>query len=133
MNNDIMNDLEISPPSVIRQAARDFAHALAETTQFKAFERASDQLHHDLVAQQAMQAYQEKQQSLRPLLMLNALSPDQQEELQKLHQAFTSQPVVQEYLLAQSDLAALCQHLGDLLSDSIGLNYAASCGVSCCG
>jgi cell fate (sporulation/competence/biofilm development) regulator YlbF (YheA/YmcA/DUF963 family) len=129
----IENDLDIAPPSVVLQAASDFASALAETPQFQAFERASERFRQDQAAQQAMQAYQQKQESLRALLMLNAVSADQRAELERLQNAFIHQPVVQEYFAAQTDLAALCQLLGDMLSESIGLNYATACGVSCCG
>jgi cell fate (sporulation/competence/biofilm development) regulator YlbF (YheA/YmcA/DUF963 family) len=80
-----------------------------------------------------MQAYQQKQQSLRALVMLNALSAEQHDELERLQSAFINHPVVQEYFTAQAELATLCQALGDALSESIGLNYAAACGVSCCG
>jgi cell fate (sporulation/competence/biofilm development) regulator YlbF (YheA/YmcA/DUF963 family) len=125
--------LEIAPPSVVRQAARDFASALAETPQFKDFELADLAFRQDQVAQQAMQAYLEKQQSLRAMQMLNALSAEQRDELGRLQDAFINQPVVQEYFTAQAQLASLCQALGDALSGSISLNYAAACGVSCCG
>ncbi len=128
-----IDDLEIAPSSVVMQAAQDFAAALAETQQFKTFEQKAYAFHQDQAAQQAMQAYQQKQQSLRALLMLNALSPEQRDELQRLESAFTNQPVVQEFLSAQAELATLCQALGDTVSKSIGLNYAAACGVSCCG
>lgn len=133
MENMIIEDLEIAPPSVVKQSAQDFAAALAETQQFKAFEQAAYAFHQDQSAQQALQAYQQKQQSLRSLLMLNALSAEQRDELERLQSAFNDQPVVQEFFTAQAQLATLCQALGDTLSDSIGLNYAASCGVSCCG
>jgi cell fate (sporulation/competence/biofilm development) regulator YlbF (YheA/YmcA/DUF963 family) len=128
-----VDNLEIAPPSAVRQAARDFAAALAETPLFKTFEQAAFTYRQDLAAQQAMQAYLQKQQSLRALLMLNALSAEQSAELERLQNAFSSQPVVQEYFIAQAQLASLCQALGDALSKSIGLNYAAACGVSCCG
>jgi hypothetical protein len=36
-----INDMEIASPSVVSKAARDFAAALVETPQFKAFEQAS--------------------------------------------------------------------------------------------
>jgi len=133
MDNMINEDIEIASPSVVRQAARDFAAALAETQQFKAFEQTAYAFRQDQAAQQAMQAYQQKQQSLRALLMLNALSAEQRDELERLQSAFINQPVVQEYFTAQAELATLCQALGDTLSESIGLNYAAACGVSCCG
>ena len=133
MVNMISEDIEMASPSVVKQAARDFAAALAETPQFIAFEQAAYAFRQDQTAQQAMQAYQQQQQSLRALLMLNALNAEQRDELERLKSAFINQPVVQEYFTAQAELATLCQALGDALSESIGLNYAAACGVSCCG
>ncbi len=133
MEDFLSEDIEISPPSVVSQAARDFASALAETPQFKAFEQAAFTFRQDKTARQAMQAYQDKQQSLRALLMLNALDAEQRAELDKLQNDFMSQPVVEKFLNAQEALVELCQELGDQLSASIGLNYAAACGVSCCG
>jgi cell fate (sporulation/competence/biofilm development) regulator YlbF (YheA/YmcA/DUF963 family) len=133
MDDMMFNEIEVSSPSVVKGAARDFAAALAETLQFKAFEQAAYAFRQDKTAQKAMQAFQEKQQSLRALLMLNALSVEQRNELQSLENAFLNQPVVQEYFAAQAALASLCQDLGDRISESIGLNYAAACGVSCCG
>ena len=133
MDNKLIDDIEIAPPSVVKQSARDFAAALSETTQFIVFEQAAYAFRHDQTAQQAMQAYQQKQQALRALVMLNTLSLEQRNDLEHLYNAFNSQPVVQEYFRAQMELASLCQALGDVLSESIGLNYAAACGVSCCG
>ena len=132
MEDMINKGIEMASPTVVKQAARDFAAALAETPQFKAFEQTAYAFRQDQAAQQAKQAYQQKQQSLRALLMLNALSAEQRDELERLQGAFINQPVVQEYFTSQAELATLCQELGDALSESIGLNYAASCGVSCC-
>lgn len=128
-----LNELDIADPSVVRAAARDFAAALSESPQFKAFEQAAERFHQDQSAQQVLQAYQEKQMAWRALLMLNALSPEQKTELESLQSAFVNHPIVQDYFKTQTDLATLCQTLGDALSESIGLNYAAACGVSCCG
>ena len=133
MNNQGNEDIEIASTSIVKQAARDFATALAETPQFKAFDLAAYAFRNDQAAQQAIQALQQKQQSLRSLMQLNALSNIQREELQELQSAFTSQPVVQEYFSAQAELTKLCQALGDELSEAIGLNYAAACAASCCG
>jgi len=133
MNDQVNEDIEIASSSIVKQSARDFAAALAETPQFKAFEQAAYAFRNDQVAQKAMQALQQKQQSLRPLMQLNALSNTQREELLELQSAFTSQTVVQEYFSAQAELTTLCQALGDVLSGAIGLNYAAVCAASCCG
>ena len=133
MSDRAINGIEVAPTSVVKQSARNFASILAETSQFKSFEEAAERFRQDHAAQQAMKAFQEKQRDWRALIMLNALSPDQQAELDTLKNAFVSRPVVEEYFKSQSDLATLCQTLGDALSKSLGLNYAAACGVSCCG
>ena len=133
MDDKAINDIEVAPTSVVKQAARTFASVLAETSQFKYFEQAAEHFQQDRSAQQAMKAFQEKQRGWRALIMLNALSPEQRAELDALKDAFVSQPVVEEYFKTQSDLATLCQTLGDAISESLGLNYAAACGVSCCG
>jgi cell fate (sporulation/competence/biofilm development) regulator YlbF (YheA/YmcA/DUF963 family) len=133
MKNLDMENIDIATPSVVRQSARDFCAALVETQQFKAYEQAALAYRRDKTAQDAMQAYQYKQQSLRPLLMLNAASAEEQAELERLKKVVDDQPVIDQYFTAQADLAKLCQDLGDMISDAIGLNYAAACGVSCCG
>ena len=134
MKDSVYQETEISSESVVRQAARDFAAALSETPQFKAFEQADLAFLQNQAAQQALLSLQEKQQSLRPMMLLNALSTDQRLELQSLQNAFADQPVVQEYFSTQVELAALCQVLGDQLSQAIGINYASICASSsCCG
>jgi cell fate (sporulation/competence/biofilm development) regulator YlbF (YheA/YmcA/DUF963 family) len=120
VENIVFEDIEIAPPSVVRQAARDFATALSETAQFKTFERAAYAFQRDQAAQLALQTYQQKKQSLRALIMLNALSVEQRTELEHLHNAFNNQKVVQDYIQAQTELASLCQVLGDMLSKFIG-------------
>ncbi len=133
MEDKVFDDIDIAPPSVVKQAARNFAAALAETPQFKAFDQAADCFRQDQAAQQAFGAYQEKQIAWRALIMLNALSAEQRSELENLQSSFMNQSIVQEYFKAQTEFATLCQTLGDTLSESIGLNYAAACGASCCG
>ncbi len=133
MEDQVFDNIEVAPPSVVLAAARDFAAALVETPQYRAFEQVAERFRQDQTAQQAMAAYQERQKTWRALIMLNALSAEQSTELESLKNVFLNQSVVQEYLKAQTELVSLCQALGDMLSESIGLNFAAACGVSCCG
>jgi cell fate (sporulation/competence/biofilm development) regulator YlbF (YheA/YmcA/DUF963 family) len=132
MTDFALNELELAPPSVARQAAAEFAAALADTTQYKAFEAADERLRHDEAAQQAMEAFQSKQNSLQALLMLNAVSPEEQAELERLRDAFLAEASVVAYLQAEADLRALCQATADALSQDVGLNFAAACASGCC-
>jgi cell fate (sporulation/competence/biofilm development) regulator YlbF (YheA/YmcA/DUF963 family) len=132
MSDQILNELELAPPEVVRQAARDFAQALAETPQFKALEAADERLRGDAAAQGAMQAFQAKQQGLQMMQMLNAVSAEEAADLEHLRQAFLAAPAVAAYLQAQEDFTALCRAAADLLSKSIGLSFSAACGPGCC-
>jgi cell fate (sporulation/competence/biofilm development) regulator YlbF (YheA/YmcA/DUF963 family) len=127
------NQLEVSPPEAASSAARAFAAALAETTQFKAFEQAYDTLRKDSPAQEALAAYREKARSLQAMLMLSAVEEAERAELERLKQDYLSRPGVRAYNAAEADLIELSQAVAGRISEAIGLNYAASCGASCCG
>ena len=59
---------------MVRTAARNFAAALAERSQFKAIEQAYEAFSNDADARLALSVYQAKARLLRGILMLNAAS-----------------------------------------------------------
>ena len=119
--------------SGVESAARRFAAALAETPAFRAFEEASVRFRDDERAQQAYGAYQAQQRALQPLVMLGAASDEQRTELERLHEAFLAEPSAAELLEAQASLTALCRAVDGLLSERVGLRFAATCSPGCCG
>ena len=128
------NDLEVAPKSAVLEAAKQFAEAFAETPQFLAFEQAHFAYRRDGQAQSAIREFQKKQASLKALLMLNAVSEEDQQELERLKDQFNNQPSVLLYGKAQEELVSISQEIGDLLSKAIGLDYGASCKTGgCCG
>lgn len=116
----------------MQMAAHAFAQALAESAEFQAFEQAADRLRQDKPAQQAILAYQNKQQSLQIMLRLNAVNSQDQAELERLQKEFVNQPSVAAFLQAQDALTALCQAAANLLTERIGLSFTAACGPGCC-
>ncbi len=132
MTDVALNELELAPLEVVRQSTRDFAAALAETPQFQAYEEAAERLNHDVEAQRVIDAFQAKRQALQAQLLLNAVSEADQAELQRLQDAFSSMPAVMAYAQAQAELMTICQTAADVLSQAVGLNYAAACGSGCC-
>jgi len=127
-----VSELDIAPPSVVRQAACDFAAALAETPQFEAFEVAVEQLKNDQGARRAMDAYESKYASLEMMLRLRAVSAEDQAELIRLRKAVDDQPAVTAYRQAEADVRALCQMAGTQLSGYIGLDFAGVCSSGGC-
>lgn len=116
----------------VNLAAHAFAQALAESAEFQAYEQSAERLKQDETAQQVIRAYQNKQRSLQMMLRLNAVSPQDQAELERLQTAFLNHPSVAAYLQAQEDLQALCQAAAGLLTERIGLSFTAACGPGCC-
>jgi len=117
--------------TAVALAVRAFAETLADSAVFHRFEQANQQLRADSEAQAAMLAYQQKQQSLQALLMLNAVSPAERSELERLEEAFFNQPTVTALLEAQTELRAVCQTAAAILSERIELPFAAACGPGC--
>ncbi|HMQ35291.1 MAG TPA: YlbF family regulator [Chloroflexaceae bacterium] len=132
MSVDQSYDLELG--AEVRDAARSFATALSETPVFQAFEQASATLRDDVVARCAIDAYQARAQSLRALLTLGAVSPEEQAELNRLRRGYEEEPSVVAYLAAQRELVSLMQAAADRLSAQLGLDFAAACACGCgCG
>jgi cell fate (sporulation/competence/biofilm development) regulator YlbF (YheA/YmcA/DUF963 family) len=134
MSDNPMNELEVAPRSAVMQAARQFAEVLADTPQFHEFEQSYIEFHQDAEAQNAIKEFQKKQASLKALMVLNAVSVEDQQELKRLADRFYERPSVIRNTKAQEELVAISQEIGDLLSNAIGLDYGASCKTGgCCG
>ena len=115
-------------------AAREFAAALAETAEYQAFEQAQLALRRDQVAQDAIRAFQDKQQALVWELRLGLVANAERQELKALEKAMLALPTVQAYMRAQEELSRLCGELAGIISDTIGLDFAGGCGPGCsCG
>lgn len=128
------NELEVAPREVVMHAARQFAEVLSLTDQFQAFEQAYLDFRQDTEAQSAMEEYQQKQSSLKALIMLNAVSEEDRNELKVLYDRFVHQPSVVRFIEAQDKLIELSQQIGDLLSQAIGMDFGSACRTGgCCG
>jgi cell fate (sporulation/competence/biofilm development) regulator YlbF (YheA/YmcA/DUF963 family) len=123
----------LTTQDAVQRAARDFAAALVATPQFVAFDRAAEALEKDARANQIISEYEQLQHSLYMMTMLGAVSPEDQADLDALKEALRTNETIIAYSQSQADLAALCQEAGGLLSQRIGINFAAACGKSCCG
>ena len=84
MDNMHLSEIEIAPPSVVRVQGREFAAALADTPQFKAFEQAYDALtHRPRPRSRPSQPTRPRWSRCALLLMLNAVSESERAELER--------------------------------------------------
>ena len=132
MNNLEQGELEIASNEVVHHTARDFAAALAETPEFQAFEAAAEKLENDAAAQEALDAFQAKQQQIKGIQSYRPLTTEERNEFVQQRQVFVDQPSVAAYFQAQANLITICQAAGDMLSNYTGLNFGASASSSGC-
>ncbi len=126
-------DVILAMGEPVVQAARDFAQALSETSQYQVWERAAWALKQDLAAQALGQKLQAMQQELEPLLMLGAASAIQRSEIERLRSEYLTLSTVVAYVEAESGLRELCQATNEALSRVAGLDFAANATSGCCG
>jgi cell fate (sporulation/competence/biofilm development) regulator YlbF (YheA/YmcA/DUF963 family) len=126
-------EIQISTEQEISSAIRDFVNALVETAQYKKYDSASDVFQNDQAAQKALQAYRAKARDLQTKQMFNTLAQPEQQDLQRLWIAFLGFKSVQDFFDAQGEFQALSRECAQVISESCGLDYATSCGASCCG
>ncbi len=114
-------------------AAAKFASALGATREFQAWEEAALRVRTDPSAQRASAAYQKRVDEWRLDLMLRSITPSNQAELDRLHDALFSEPSVVAYAEAEAALRELCRVTADRLSSGVGLDYVGCCAPGCCG
>lgn len=133
MIEEARTDVQINDNMAL-EAAREFAAAVAETAEYRAFDEAQVQLGRDATAQEAIHAYQEKRQALVWQLQLGAVADAEGEDLQRLEQTMLALPAVRAFVEAQGRLGQLCREIDGVVSEAIGLSFAAGCGPGCaCG
>ena len=129
-----INDLEVTSKNVVIQSARFLTQALTETQQYHDFEESYKNFREDPEAQKTYNTLKQKQEALRMVMMLNALSDEERAELEKLEKQFLQNKAVMRYLAAQETLIQTCQQIGDILTEAAGLDFGAACRVGgCCG
>lgn len=143
----------------VHTAAHTFAQALAESAVFQAFEQAAERLGRDEIAQNAIQAFQDKQQSLQMLLQLNAVSPEDRAELERflktqsdlrvrqsrnavtqsdvdelraLQREVQSNQRIRDYAETQQAAIAYLPAINQEISQLLGVDFASLAGRGCC-
>ncbi len=128
-----ISEANIITDMTLNDAIREFANSLTGADQYKKYERAKTRYQQDSPAQKAFQEYQMLAQSLQTKQMFNTLSESEKSDLERLWVAFSSHEPVSDLMQSQQELQMLCQACAQLISECIELDYATSCGASCCG
>jgi cell fate (sporulation/competence/biofilm development) regulator YlbF (YheA/YmcA/DUF963 family) len=115
-------------------AAGAFGTALHSSPEFVRLRTAGAALGKDDAAQQAIEAFNTGRSELQFEIRLGTLDAAQQAEIERLQAAMLAFSTVAEYLAAQTEFEAICRETADLLTNEIGIDFAANCrSGGCCG
>lgn len=127
MNPQGLIEQQVMPRPVVLDSAQKFCQVFMEIPQYKAYEQANADLRDDAEAHAAAQAYSQKLGSLRIPIKLKTVSEKDKLELQNLKDAYDQMPSVIAFNKADQELRAVAQQLGDILSQSIDMDFGNRC------
>jgi len=115
-------------------AAGAFGTALRESPVFVRLHEAGAALSVDDAAQEAVESFNQCRADLQIEIRLGTLDADQRAEIERLQSAMFGFPTVAEYLTAQAEFEEICRETAGIVSDEIGIDFAANCRAGgCCG
>ena len=127
MNLPGLSEPQVVQKSAVMDTAQKFCQVFTELPQFKTYEQANAALRDDADARLAAQAYSQKLGSLRIPIKLKTVSEKDKLELQNLKDAYDQTPSVIAFNKADQELRAVAQQLGDILSQSIEMDFGNRC------
>mgnify|MGYP001153406402 FL=1 len=118
---------------VVIEKAVEFAEALASSPEFRAFNKAREQMMRDEVAQRMLQEFQRRQQSLQIAQMTGySVSMEQINSLREYQRKMLQHPTIKKFFEAQQEVSQLIEITSSIISQKIGMNYGGSAGAGCC-
>jgi len=115
------------------EVARRFGTELRQSEAVTAFLTAQQDLAGSTTTQTLLQEYRELHRSLGWRARTGALEPAEAEQLTAIQQRVQADSNVLALQAAQDQLQRACQDAADVLSATVGIDLASSCGPGGCG
>jgi len=113
----------------IKNKTKEFANAILECEEYKAFMENSEKLNKNSEAQKLLKESQEKQMVLR----FNGFNPSLMDELRELQIKINQNKIIQDFAKSQDELISLLKRTNTVISMRIGMQFGFSSGGGCCG
>jgi cell fate (sporulation/competence/biofilm development) regulator YlbF (YheA/YmcA/DUF963 family) len=133
MNKEAFVGLDEGEKSRLTAAIWNFSSSFTNSQEYKTYETTYSFMNQDPAAQMELKAFKQKQQEINQAFRQDGDRQKALAELDKLQSSLLKNPAIANYSAAQEALMNICTDAGDILSNNIGLDYAAVCAPSCCG
>jgi cell fate (sporulation/competence/biofilm development) regulator YlbF (YheA/YmcA/DUF963 family) len=124
-----MSDAESvdSVENTVEEKLRVFVDAIKNSETYQQFAEASEQLETDPEAMGLLKEYRRKQQQIQ-----QNFDQELMQELQEIQTELSENEAIQQHRTAQAALIELLQKTNEVISESLGLEFAQSSGGGCC-
>lgn len=116
---------ELMPEASVFLALGELADVIKEQPQYSSVVEAYQLMRSDSEAQQMLRDLQAWQR--------RGVLPEEEEVFQERLEQFYARPSVADYYASESALKDLLKQVDAIISDIMGINFAASAKRSCCG
>lgn len=119
----------------VLEAARAFARAIGESSQFREYEQAAGSMRDDTAARALLEEYQEARQAIQIFQGWSGGSSARTVQFRELEEKVLRHPKLRKYLEAQEELVLAFQKLNISLRDELGFDFARlarPAGGCCC-
>ncbi|HEX9666920.1 MAG TPA: YlbF family regulator [Thermodesulfobacteriota bacterium] len=113
---------------------KEFAISVGDSTQFRRYEEAMNQIRNDKNAWRMLTEYDKKLQSYQMISLWNGASSDDLKVIEQVRVELLSNPTLREYFQAQEELLHMLRELNALISRRLGFDFASmmQSGGGCC-
>jgi cell fate (sporulation/competence/biofilm development) regulator YlbF (YheA/YmcA/DUF963 family) len=122
-----MSDAQTADAAVESQL-QVFLDTLRDSETYRQFIEATEQLQADPEATALVREYQQKQQRMEE----NGFDQSIMSDLQDLQTEISNNDIIQQQRTAETELIELLRETNEVISDSIGQEFAQSQGGGCC-
>ena len=129
-----MSDIMFETESHV-QASRSLAKAIAETANYKVFEKARDRLGTDAEALKMIDELEAAEQKAQLSASWGGLSDRESKKLERMREETFRQPTILAFLEAQQSLIAELQELNRYMTEKLGIDLVdmTKPQTGCCG
>ena len=110
---------------------RDLGEAIAETTEYRAFEEAQRAVEEDDEAQQKISEFEQVRQDFMIAREAGSATEEDVKEVKRAQQELHSLPAMKEYLEAQEAMQERLESLNEAISEPLSVDFGGEAGGCC--
>ncbi|MFB6129761.1 MAG: YlbF family regulator [Salinigranum sp.] len=115
----------------LEDLGRELGDAIAETPEYREFERTRTAVQDDDEAQELIAEFSQLRDELLTAQQMGSVSQEEYQKVQQAQQELHELPVMAEYLEAQAELQARLSSINDAISEPLAVDFGGEAGGCC--